>query len=228
MKRRCRKERRRSAPIPSQSCGGKVMSIAKVIELSSSSRKGIEDAVTGRPEACSQDDQEHQGCLDQRHQGRHRRRRQRSPSGASTCASISCSSRSRQPASRRTSRRFALRQESTHHGIYFHAMVTTALELPGHRIMRNLGVVRGIVVRSRSIVGNIGAALQSLVGGNITLVHGAVRESARRCVRADARSTAPSTVPTRSSACATTPTKLPTASPRCSLTARPSSFEPSA
>jgi uncharacterized protein YbjQ (UPF0145 family) len=49
------------------------------------------------------------------------------------------------------------------------AMVTTALELPGQRIVRNLGVVRGIVVRSRSNIGNIGAALQSLVGGNITL-----------------------------------------------------------
>ena len=49
------------------------------------------------------------------------------------------------------------------------ATVTTALELPGYRIVRNLGIVRGIVVRSRSIVGNIGAALQSLVGGNITL-----------------------------------------------------------
>jgi uncharacterized protein YbjQ (UPF0145 family) len=48
-------------------------------------------------------------------------------------------------------------------------MVTTALELPGQKISRNLGIVRGIVVRSRSIVGNIGAALQSLVGGNITL-----------------------------------------------------------
>src|SRR5690242_3428807 len=49
------------------------------------------------------------------------------------------------------------------------AMVTTAFELPGYMVVRNLGVVRGIVVRSRSIVGNIGAALQSLVGGNITL-----------------------------------------------------------
>jgi uncharacterized protein YbjQ (UPF0145 family) len=49
------------------------------------------------------------------------------------------------------------------------AFVTTALELPGQRIVRNLGVVRGIVVRSRSIVGNIGASLQTLVGGNITL-----------------------------------------------------------
>ena len=48
-------------------------------------------------------------------------------------------------------------------------MVTTAFVLDGFRIRKNLGVVRGIVVRSRSIIGNIGAALQSLVGGNITL-----------------------------------------------------------
>jgi len=48
-------------------------------------------------------------------------------------------------------------------------LVTTAFDLPGHRIVRNLGLVRGIIVRSRSIVGNIGASLQSLVGGNITL-----------------------------------------------------------
>jgi uncharacterized protein YbjQ (UPF0145 family) len=48
-------------------------------------------------------------------------------------------------------------------------LVTTAFELPGRRIVRNLGVVRGIVVRSRSIIGNIGAGLQTLIGGNITL-----------------------------------------------------------
>jgi uncharacterized protein YbjQ (UPF0145 family) len=48
-------------------------------------------------------------------------------------------------------------------------MITTALELPGYRVTRNLGVVRGIIVRSRSIVGNIGASLQTLIGGNITL-----------------------------------------------------------
>ena len=48
-------------------------------------------------------------------------------------------------------------------------LVTTAFELPGHRMVRNLGVVRGIVVRSRSIVGTLGASLQTLVGGNITL-----------------------------------------------------------
>src|SRR5262245_4691284 len=48
-------------------------------------------------------------------------------------------------------------------------MVTTAFELPGFRISQNLGMVRGIVVRSRSIVGNFGAMLQTLFGGNITL-----------------------------------------------------------
>ena len=47
--------------------------------------------------------------------------------------------------------------------------VTTAFDLPGCRIVRNLGVVRGIVVRSRSIVGTLGASLQTLIGGNITL-----------------------------------------------------------
>jgi uncharacterized protein YbjQ (UPF0145 family) len=50
------------------------------------------------------------------------------------------------------------------------AMVTTALELPGYRIVRNLGIVRGIIVRSRSLIGNLGAALQTIIGGNITLL----------------------------------------------------------
>ena len=50
-----------------------------------------------------------------------------------------------------------------------HDRVTTALELPGFRIKRNFGVVRGIIVRSRSIFGTIGASLQTIVGGNITL-----------------------------------------------------------
>jgi uncharacterized protein YbjQ (UPF0145 family) len=50
-----------------------------------------------------------------------------------------------------------------------HNQVTTALELPGFRIVRNLGLVRGIVVRSRSIFGTIGAGLQTIVGGNISL-----------------------------------------------------------
>jgi uncharacterized protein YbjQ (UPF0145 family) len=51
-----------------------------------------------------------------------------------------------------------------------HTMVTTQFELDGFRVVRTLGVVRGIVVRSRSIVGTIGATLQTIVGGNITLL----------------------------------------------------------
>jgi uncharacterized protein YbjQ (UPF0145 family) len=49
------------------------------------------------------------------------------------------------------------------------SMVTTLFEMPGYRIVRNLGMVRGIVVRSRSIFGTLGASLQTIVGGNITL-----------------------------------------------------------
>jgi uncharacterized protein YbjQ (UPF0145 family) len=49
-------------------------------------------------------------------------------------------------------------------------MCTTAMELAGYRIVQNLGVVRGLVVRSRSVVGNIGAGIQSLFGGNITIL----------------------------------------------------------
>ncbi|MCK6561659.1 YbjQ family protein [bacterium] len=48
-------------------------------------------------------------------------------------------------------------------------MTTTAFNLDGYRVARNLGVVRGITVRSRSIFGTIGASLQTLVGGNISL-----------------------------------------------------------
>lgn len=51
-----------------------------------------------------------------------------------------------------------------------HHMVTTAFTLDGYTIVRNLGLVRGIIVRSRSIVGTIGATLQTIVGGNITLL----------------------------------------------------------
>lgn len=50
------------------------------------------------------------------------------------------------------------------------SMVTTAFELPGYKIVRNFGVVRGIIVRSRSVIGNLGAALQTIVGGNITIL----------------------------------------------------------
>src|SRR5687767_15478152 len=50
-----------------------------------------------------------------------------------------------------------------------HQMVTTTFELPNFRIVQNLGVVRGIVVRSRNIFATIGAGLQTIVGGNITV-----------------------------------------------------------
>jgi uncharacterized protein YbjQ (UPF0145 family) len=49
-------------------------------------------------------------------------------------------------------------------------LVTTAFTLDGYRIVRNFGVVRGITVRSRSIIGNIGAGIQTLFGGNISLL----------------------------------------------------------
>lgn len=50
-----------------------------------------------------------------------------------------------------------------------HEMTTTAFDLKDYKIVKNLGIVRGIIVRSRSIFGNIGAIVQSLFGGNITL-----------------------------------------------------------
>ena len=59
---------------------------------------------------------------------------------------------------------------ATYSGTPGHQMVSTGLDLPGYRVLRTLGVVRGIVVRSRSIFGTIGAGLQTLVGGNITLL----------------------------------------------------------
>ncbi len=50
------------------------------------------------------------------------------------------------------------------------SLVTSALELPGYRIVRNFGIVRGIIVRSRSVLGNLAAAVQTIVGGNITIL----------------------------------------------------------
>jgi uncharacterized protein YbjQ (UPF0145 family) len=49
------------------------------------------------------------------------------------------------------------------------AMITVAFELPGYTVTRSLGIVRGIVVRSRSVVGNFAAGVQALFGGNITI-----------------------------------------------------------
>ena len=50
-----------------------------------------------------------------------------------------------------------------------HSMTTTAFTIDGYRVKANLGVVRGVTVRSRSVFGTLGAALQTLAGGNITL-----------------------------------------------------------
>ena len=50
-----------------------------------------------------------------------------------------------------------------------HQMVTTTFDLPNYRVVQNLGVVRGIVVRSRNVFATIGASLQTIVGGNITV-----------------------------------------------------------
>lgn len=58
-------------------------------------------------------------------------------------------------------------------------IVTTADSLPGYRIIKQLGVVRGLTVRSRSIIGNIGGAVQSLFGGNLS-IYVELAETARR------------------------------------------------
>lgn len=50
-----------------------------------------------------------------------------------------------------------------------HPLTTTTFELPGYRVVKSFGVVRGIVVRSRSVIGNIGASIQAVFGGNISL-----------------------------------------------------------
>lgn len=50
-----------------------------------------------------------------------------------------------------------------------HNMITTGLELPGHKVVKNIGMVRGITVRSRSIVGNFFGGLQTILGGNISI-----------------------------------------------------------
>ncbi|HLZ59068.1 MAG TPA: YbjQ family protein [Ktedonosporobacter sp.] len=54
-------------------------------------------------------------------------------------------------------------------GPNIHNFVTTAMQLDGYRVARNFGIVRGIIVRSRSLVGNLGAAFQQIVGGDISI-----------------------------------------------------------
>ena len=50
-----------------------------------------------------------------------------------------------------------------------HPLTTTTFELPGYRVVKSFGVVRGIIVRSRSVIGNFGASIQALFGGNISI-----------------------------------------------------------
>lgn len=50
-----------------------------------------------------------------------------------------------------------------------HTLITTAFDIDGYKIIRNLGIIRGITVRSRNMFATIGASLQTIVGGNITL-----------------------------------------------------------
>jgi len=60
-----------------------------------------------------------------------------------------------------------------------HRFITTAFDLPGYKVASTLGLVRGIIVRSRSVVGNFGASIQSIFGGNIT-IYTDLCEQARR------------------------------------------------
>ena len=60
-----------------------------------------------------------------------------------------------------------------------HRLITTGIDLPGYKVASTLGLVRGIIVRSRSVVGNFGASIQSLFGGNIT-IYSDLCERARR------------------------------------------------
>ena len=61
------------------------------------------------------------------------------------------------------------KQAALYRSLMKHPMTSTTFEIEGHRVVKQLGVVRGIVVRSRSLFGTIGASLQTLFGGNITL-----------------------------------------------------------
>jgi uncharacterized protein YbjQ (UPF0145 family) len=73
------------------------------------------------------------------------------------------------PESRQQLAKVNIYQNNSRGGFMQDSMVTTAAELPGFRVVRNCGVVRGIMVRSRSVVGNFVGGIQSIFGGNITV-----------------------------------------------------------
>jgi hypothetical protein len=99
------------------------------------------------------------------------------------------------------------------------ANVTTALELPGKKIVKNIGLARSITVRSRSFFCSINAGLQTILGGNVAL-YTKLREKAREEAYEERLSTPKNWVPTPLSPCATTPMSSVAASPRFSATAR--------
>ena len=84
-----------------------------------------------------------------------------------------------------------------------HSMTTTAFEIDGYKITRNAGIVRGIIVRSRSVLGTLGASLQTLVGGNITILTELCEKTRNEAFELMLAMRATS-APTASSACATT------------------------
>src|SRR6266446_1883556 len=100
-----------------------------------------------------------------------------------------------------------------------HPLTTTTFELPGYRVVKSFGVVRGIIVRSRSIVGKIGADLQSLFGGNISL-YTSLCERAREDAFNQMLSHAGSSAPTRWSGCAMMRLKLRLVYRKCCVTAQ--------
>ncbi len=102
-----------------------------------------------------------------------------------------------------------------------HSLVTGAFELPNHATVRNFGIVRGIVVRSRGVVGSIGAGLQQLVGGNISL-YTEMCERARGEAYEIMIQHAAAAARTASSASATTPPRSAQGSRKCCAMAPPS------
>ena len=76
-------------------------------------------------------------------------------------------------------------------------MVTSANELPGYRVVRNFGMVRGITVRSRSVLGNLAAGIQTIVGGNIIVLTELCEKARGRSVRTSAAARGESTERTR-------------------------------
>jgi uncharacterized protein YbjQ (UPF0145 family) len=61
------------------------------------------------------------------------------------------------------------RKDAVHHSLMKHPMTSTTFGIEGYRVVKQFGVVRGVTVRSRSVIGNIGASLQTIFGGNITI-----------------------------------------------------------